>query len=339
MEFRRIRSRWGKQDAVREDRHPTHNGAGWVLDVRRFAVSSRFRRDLKPLLLIPGYCMNSFVLGFHPEGLSLVEHLAYEGFEVWTANLRGQGESRRIGGAKAHAFRELALVDLPRAIDVVLQETRTRADVVDLIGISLGGTFVYTYLAHRTECHRVGSVVGMGAPLRWERIHPAIKLAFRSRRLVGALPIKGTRRMAKLAVPVVRRLPKIASLYVNPRNVDLTPAGELVKTVEDPVPALNRAIAQWMQDVDLHVDGVNVTDGLQAIDRPLLCVYANGDGIVPPAVALSVTRRIGSRKVETLEVGDDRMPYAHADMFIGTNARQTVFKPLSSWLERHNPSA
>ena len=71
--------------------------------------------------------MNSFVLGFHPEGLSLVEHLAYEGFEVWTANLRGQGESRRIGGAKAHAFRELALVDLPRAIDVVLQETRTRA--------------------------------------------------------------------------------------------------------------------------------------------------------------------------------------------------------------------
>ena len=71
----------------------------------------------------------------------------------------------------------------------------------------------------------------------------------------------------------------------------------------------------------------------------VLCVYANGDGIVPPAVALSVTRRIGSRKVETLEVGDDRMPYAHADMLIGTHARQTVFKPLSSWLERHNPGA
>ena len=80
------------------DRHLVDNGAGWRLSLSR-------RREStppvgRPVLIIPGYGMNSYIFGFHPNGPSMIECFAMRGLEVWTVDLRGQGRSIRARGSQ-----------------------------------------------------------------------------------------------------------------------------------------------------------------------------------------------------------------------------------------------
>lgn len=315
-------------------RHKPSTSDGWELDLRQYWAPDAIDRSRAPIVLVPGYGMNAFVLGFHPGGLSMVEFLAEAGFEVWTANLRGQGDSRKVRRSAGRiGFRELALTDVPAALEVIRTETRTDRTEIHGLGCSLGASILYIYLAHR-EDHGLASMVSIGGPLRWENVHPVVKLAFKSPRLAGALPIRGTRAGARLVLPVVKRMPGLLSIYMNADQVDLRAAGELVKTVENPSPRLNRQIARWVHSGDLQVGGRNVTEALRVRDLPVLCVVANRDGIVPPASVLSVQDPIPTADV--LHVGDEEVWFAHADLFVSHTAQTAVFQPLATWLDASN---
>jgi pimeloyl-ACP methyl ester carboxylesterase len=305
---------------------------GWTLSLRRHRVPGRVDPQRRPLVLVPGYAMNSFILGFHPRGASLIEYLAADGIEVWTADLRGQGASARDAWRRGtFGLRQLALEDLPRSLDRVRQESGH--DRVDLVGCSLGATMVYAFLAHHPQDHGVGHVIAMGGPLRWDDPHPLMKVAFSSPRLAGLLPVKGTRALARVALPVLTRVPALLGLYMNADRIDLSRADQLVNTVEDPVPFINRQMARWIQAGDLIIGGVNVTRALPSVAGPdVLCVLANADGIVPPGAARSVQDILGRDRVEVLEVGTDDAWYAHADLFIGDTCQDDVFEPMRAWL-------
>lgn len=307
--------------------------AGWRLELRVWRDEATLVPGRRPLVLVPGYAMNGHVLAFHPGGPSLVEHLVREGFEVWVAHLRGQGASHPTGDVAPFGLAELALDDLPQVFSRVLDRSHTGADRLDPIGCSLGATLVYGYLAHHPTSHPFGGVVAIGGPLRWDAPHPLLALAFASPRLAGAVRFKGTRRLAQAALPLLVRVPSLLGLYMNASEVDLSAAGELVKTVEDPIPRINEEIATWVRDRDLWLRGVEVTSGLgRARDVEALCVLANRDGIVPPAAARSVVQALGAQRVEVLEVGDPVRWHAHADLFVGHDSRTRVFEPLSRWL-------
>ncbi|MGM0557556.1 MAG: alpha/beta hydrolase [Myxococcota bacterium] len=311
------------------------NGAGWRLEIRRYHDAERLDPERAPIVMIPGYGMNSFILNFHPTGVSMVEHLCLDGFEVWTANLRGQGGSEMITGTQHYGFRELSLTDVPLALDLAREETKTEVDTVHGIGCSLGASVLYAYLAHHPKTHGLDSLVAIGGPLRWDDIHPLLRAAFSSTTLAGMLPIKGTRFAARALLPVLEKVPQLLSIYMNASQIDLSQADELVKTVDDPNPYLNRQIANWIQQRDLMVAGLNVTEGVAAVEElPILCLLANKDGIVPESAALSISRAYDPDLVETMIVGgagDDW--YAHADLFISESARDEVFVPMASWIE------
>ena len=312
---------------------------GWTLHLQRHRNPDRFDPALRPIVMIPGYAMNAFILGFHPTGRSMLEFLVDQGFEVWRANLRGQGESERHSGRSDYGFRELSSVDMPAVRDFVLDNTLSERETFDLIGCSLGATVVYAYLAQFPDEHKTGSVVAIGGPLRWDEIHPLLKVVFASPSLAAALPSKGTRFLARLALPIVKNVPPIAAIYMNVHQIDLSEADELVKTVEDPNPYLNRQIAHWMRDVDLMVGGVNITEAMADIHTPVMCILANKDGIVPPASALAIREAIGTDDTTVLRVGDKKNWFAHADLFISFDAESKVFVPLADWLlARQEPS-
>lgn len=316
---------------VTEERLDT--GDGWRLDIKRYRDPARFDPDKAPVLIVPGYCMNTFILAFHPRGRSLVEYVTSHGYEVWTSNLRGQGDSQRVASdAGRVGFAQLALRDIPRVVDYVASSTASRRPAPHAIGCSLGGTFLFAYLAHHPNSHGLSSVVGMGAPLRWLDLHPLVQVAFRSATVASMVRVKGTRRMARLALPVAKRIPGLLSMYMNTDHIDLSDAGQLTQTVDDPHPYLNVQIARWVTAQDLKVRGLDVTRGLKQVTLPLLAIYANGDGIVPPKVATSVTEAIGGR-ADALEAGDDDVWFAHADMFINDQAEARVFEPLVEWLD------
>ncbi|MBI3542965.1 MAG: hypothetical protein HY075_06810, partial [Deltaproteobacteria bacterium] len=109
-------------------------------------------------------------------------------------------------------------------------------------------------------------------------------------------------------------------------------ARELVRTVENPNRHINREIAQWIRDRDLVIRGENVTEALAAVTNPLLCVLAKGDGIVPRATAAFAYGQVASSCKRLLEVGDDEIRLAHADLFISNEAHARVFAPIADWL-------
>ncbi|MDF1561782.1 MAG: alpha/beta fold hydrolase [Deltaproteobacteria bacterium] len=307
-------------------------GDGWLLDLCVFRDPEAFDPKLAPLVMIPGYGMNTHPLTYHPTGESLTEHLCGRGFEVWAANLRGQGRSARLSGRRRYGFPELALTDLPVTFQTVLERTKTEANTLTPIGCSLGASLVYAYLAHHRDDHPLQSMVAVGGPLRWDKIHPLLRVAFGSPRLVGSIPMAGTRKLAATAMPLIKRLPKLAAIYMNASIIDMEAADELVLTVEDPNPELNRQIASWVVKKDLVVEGVNASEALTGLELPILCILANADGIVTPEAALSVKKIVDHGSVELLEVGDDETWFAHADLFVSNHARAQVFEPLGHWL-------
>ena len=318
-------------------RHRPLTRDGWQLDIRQYRDRRHHDPTKMPLLFVPGYCMNTFILQFHPGATpSMVEYLCHQGHEVFTANLRGQGGSRRRGGSRRYGFRQLSLIDLPLALEVARHEGRARNPRrLAAVGCSLGATVIYGYLAHHRAPadHGLGALIAVGGPLRWDHAHPLLELLFASPRLAASLPIVGTRHLARLALPVASRLPFLMQLYMNTDQVDLRQANQLVKTIDDPNPWLNLQIAHWVRDRDLVVAGVDVTRAMAKVhDLPLLCILANRDGVVPPRAALSITDHLGSDDVEILVAGDDDRWYAHADLFIAHGAEERVFAPMADWL-------
>jgi len=301
---------------------------GWSLHVVRTRDASITDRATRPLLIVPGYGMNAFIFGFHPRGTSLQAHLAGAGIDVWTANLRAQGASRPSRSSAPGPTMARYADDVGSVLDLVAKSTGI--DRIDVLGASLGGSITFAHLAMRPD-HRVASVIAVGSPLRWEDVPLLLRVPFASRRIAGALRVSGTRRMAEALLPLARRAPSLLGMYMNAAHVDLDSASELVRTVEDPHPAVNRDIASWMKSRDLVVDGINVTDALIAQKGPLLVVLANRDGIVPERVASSAARALGG-EATMLRVGTDDDWYAHADLFVGNEAPAKVFDPIARWL-------
>lgn len=307
------------------------SGHGWLLELRRYVDPQRFRGDRRAVVMIPGYAMNTFILAFHPGGASMVEHLVAEGREVWTANLRGQGGSQPRSRARRFGMGELALEDIPAVLAHVRRHTAAADTRLDVIGCSLGASLTWGFLAHNRVDHGIASMIAVGGPLRWDEVHPLMEFAFRSPRLAGLVRFKGTRALARRALPVVKHAPGLLSIYMNARQIDLSQGDQLVNTVEDPVPYVNQQVARWVQQKDLLIRGVDVSRALQDLELPTMAIFANADGIVPPGAARSVAQVV--RDVQVLEVGTADRWYAHADLFIGPRARREVFEPMSAWLE------
>ncbi len=322
--------------------HAVPTRDGWSLSLHQSWDPARLREGRRPLLIVPGYGMNSFIFSYHPRGWSMEGWLVERGFEVFRVDLRAQGDSR-FTGASAQAserFRleDLALTDLGAAVDATLRHSRGGRDRVDVIGASLGGSLAFAHAVLEPE-HRLGAIVAMGSPVRWVKIHPLLSLAFKSPALVGQIRLRGTRRLAELVLPPLARFtPWLLSVYMNPAITETAAAREMVRTVEDPNRFVNRQIARWINDRELFLrarDGrrVDVGAGLATLDVPLLCVVANGDGIVPVETARWPYDVIASRDRTLLRVGDTDVSLAHADLFVSNEAHRRVFEPLSAWLE------
>ncbi len=311
------------------------NGAGWQLALRRVAPPPGEESRHRPVLIVPGYGMNSFIFGFHPNGLSLEAYLASRGLEVWSADLRAQGRSVFRGPGSPDlriSMADLAVEDVGAAIGHVLAHTRTGKRELDLVGCSLGASLVFAHLAFLPDAP-VHSVVSLGGLVTWKKVPKLVLAAFASPWLAGALHFKKTRALAGHALPLLARwAPGLLSIYMHGSSTDTTQAARMVQTVEDPIPSINREIAEWVRARELSLRGVNVSRAIAAMRYPLLCVVAMQDGIVPPETARGAYDDIGSADKELLLVGDAGFPIAHADLFLCTGAEARVFAPIANFL-------
>jgi pimeloyl-ACP methyl ester carboxylesterase len=323
--------------------HFVDNGAGWQLALRRIAPSIEARaRDgfphRRPVLIVPGYGMNSFIFGFHPHGLSLEAYLASHGLEVWSVDLRAQGRARHVGQDRRdrdrYGLAELAIDDLGAAIAHVLAQSNDGKGTpeLDVIGCSLGASLTFAHLACVPDA-KVHTVVSMGGLVTWTEVPPLLRALFFSRRVAGSLRLKGTRTLAGIALPALGRwAPGLLSMYLHTQSTDIAFASTMIQTVEDPNPHVNREISDWIARRDLVVRDVNVSRALAGMRYPLLCIVANQDGIVPPRTAQAPFDEIGSTDKVLLRVGDAAHPIAHADLFVSTGAQELIFANIATFL-------
>jgi len=319
--------------------HFIPNGDGWHLSLYQTWDEGRLASGRAPVLIVPGYGMNSFIFSWHPRGTSLERYLAHAGFEVWRVDLRAQGDSRSIGGNDRYGLEDLVLTDLGAAVGAVLERTRTGATRIDVVGASLGGTIMFAHALLNPK-HAFGTLVSVGCPVRWVDIHPVVKLAFASPSLVGLVPMWGTRRLAGVALPLLaRRAPQLLAIYLNAELTDISAVDEMIKTVEDPNRNVNREIAHWIRARDLTLRGVNISEGLRSIVAPLLCISAWGDGIVPRRTAAFPYFAVGSPVKKLVEAGGPGHAISHADLFISNESPRHVFEPIASWLRERASGA
>ena len=310
---------------------------GWQLVLHRFHVPSRVDRARRPVVIFPGYAMNSFIFGYHPRGSSLAEYLALRGHEVWCADLRAQGESRWRGAhqqrCRTFGLLDVGLVDVAAAIDGVLDQTILSAESVDALGCSLGATYLFMQAAWGTR-PRIARIVNLGGPMRWTDTPGIARVFARIPRCVHRIPLRGTRRLARRALPIAARIPGLLHVYLHPAICDLSNPEALSQTVEDPVPSVNAEISKWIRERDLiYTDrGWNLTQDLRVVRTPLLTIVANADGIVPEPTVRSADLAIGSDVKSVLTAGSHAHPMAHADLFISDFAESEVFSPLADWL-------
>ena len=318
------------------DRYLVDNKVGWRLAVTRTHAHREGPRPAKgarPVLVVPGYGMNSFIFSFHPKGPSMVDTLAARGLEVWTIDFRGQGKSIRARGTNRYTIGDLAIDDLGAVLQFIVAHTAVPdAKTVDLVGCSLGAALSIAHVACVPDAP-VHALVSMAGLVTFKATHPVVRYAFASPRLAGMMRMKNTRRLARFALPVLSKVaPSLISVYINERTTDLSQSERLVQTVEDPHPVINREIAEWIKRGDLVVRGVNVSRRLPEIKNPFFCVVANQDGIVLPETSRHTFEVIGSTHKELLLVGEEEMPIGHADLFVCTGAQERVFAPVADFL-------
>jgi pimeloyl-ACP methyl ester carboxylesterase len=320
--------------------HYVPNRDGWELALRRRVDPERLDKRRRPVAIVPGYGMNSHIFGYHPKGLSLEEYVASRGFEVWSIDMRRQGLSRPLdGGGRCRktkfGLKELATVDLAEALDYISENTSTdgRGGKVDCIGCSLAGSIVSIYIVLNSG-HKIDSFIALGAPLRWVEVPLFVRVAFGSPAIIGSIPFVKSRELAGFFLPKLIKVPHLLDIYIHGSHTDMTHVEEVVKTVEDPVPRINREIAVWVKQRDLIVDGVNICEGMRRFTGPLLCVVANADGIVPPRTALSLLDLAGSKVKDHFTVGTDEFPFAHADLYVSDHAGEMHFRPVADWMEK-----
>lgn len=301
--------------------HRVDTSDGWTLEVEHAVGASG-----APVLFVPGYGMNAWVFRNHPSGTSFLEVLADAGLDPWSVDLRGTSTSRRRRGAPKARMSAQAAVDLPAVLDHI--RSVTGAERVHAIGCSLGGSLLYAHAA--SPSHRLDRLVGIGAPLDWGSTVQS-RLLGRILPVAGAVPMRGSRRLARVGLPVVSRVaPDLLGIYLNPRISQAS--SQLANTVENPLPSINRAIGAWMRSGQLRMDGVAVREGLSGFDRPLLVLYSAGDGIVPGAAALSVVGATSGRVDHECIDHPAGERVGHADLFVSDLAVERVFRRVASFL-------
>lgn len=313
--------------------HLVESAPGWRVALKRITHASPGARKARPVLLVPGYGMNSFIFGFHPRGPSLEESLAARGLEVWSVDLRGQGLSEgRPNASRDYGMADLAVEDLGAAIRGVLARTETGHREIDLIGCSLGTALAFSHVACVPDAP-VRALVAMGGLVTFVRAHPLVRTLFASRRVAGLVKMSGTRKLAGTALPLLARYaPRALSIYIHPSSSDVSHHAKMIQTVEDPVPTINREIAEWIRRRDLVVRGVNVSRALRDMKHPFMCVVAMQDGVVLPETSRATYDEIGSSDKELLLVGHESWPIAHADLFVSTGAQERIFAPIADFL-------
>jgi pimeloyl-ACP methyl ester carboxylesterase len=319
-----------------EEIHLVKTRDKWRIGLFRYPAAHK--KHPTPVLLCHGLAANRFNFDLGPE-VSLARYLQQEGFDVWSVDLRGRGNSGMHTDASAwapHAFDDYVREDAVAALRHV--QARTGASQVHWIGHSMGGLILYAVLQGE-GAEAIASGVAIASPGTFARTG-SVPLAGCLFQVLRHIPRIRLSFLAAGFAPLVARLPwPWQGFFLNRDNVeDLVVERALCHLVSDVSGGEIGQFLDWMKAGESRThDGVHSYEkGLGDVRQPLFFVAGSKDFLAPAESVAAAYGRVGSNKKGFLVVGREHgqeEDYGHGDLLIGKNSSREVFPRILHWLE------
>ncbi|MBV8557915.1 MAG: alpha/beta fold hydrolase [Planctomycetaceae bacterium] len=349
-----------RRNASTPDLRPSSDGFaftrdGWKLGIRHIRPGHPDPAKL-PVVLCHGLGLNAtfWTIADH----HLPEQLAARGYEVFLPDLRGSGESAKVGrigqinarrrqtplverGEGRWNIDEVAFYDVPAILDFVKRETGH--DRVNWVGHSLGGMLMFPFLERSPESWRIASFVGMGSTVILADAPQRDMLrANRGLRILGRFVSTG--RMGRPLMYIrFPGLDRIDQFYYTSSNVDRRTIQRFYGyTLEDPGRSALRQLDPYLEfghmlSADRSID---YSARLDEVTVPTLLVAGESDSMSDvPSTELTLAA-LGSSDKTLMRFGrrDGQVAdYGHCDLVWSRYAPSEIFPPLIDWLDHHQP--
>jgi len=354
----------GKDKLSLPSDHWTTTDDGWSLHILHYAPAN-LDPTRPPVVLCHGLSHNNTFWDLDKK-VSLAKYLQSQGYDVWSASLRGCGQStkptisnlKQLFRLNVSAFNPKGVVnrqpgilrynwtvddhinhDVPAILDYVTKNAPSKQ--VYWIGHSMGAMIMFAYLGMHPEEQHVKGFIAVSGPMYLQRpSNDVFELMAREANFVkiGNLTT-GTNLRAVVGTMAGNMVSiSIDQLFLNPDNVDPRILRIFYYANQDDIsPGQLDQLLQYVQTGNfIGYDGkTNYTEMLGKIKVPVLQVVGRLDNMVDPGYAVEVNRRLGScdKKVRIFgRINGYRADYGHDDIIIGKFARDDVFPYMRDWL-------
>jgi pimeloyl-ACP methyl ester carboxylesterase len=326
--------------AERPTRLTARTDDGWAIALHhRPATPRRFR---EPVLLCHGLATNHLNVDFDPP-YSLALAFAEAGFEVFSVDWRGAGQSRPPPGRGRFDYDadDLILRDAPAVIDLALRHSG--ADALFWVGHSLGGLVGYAVLGG-PQRGRVRGLCALGSPVYF-RYPRWLAVGMRACTWL-AWPVAFRQRLLSLAcAPFVGRLTlPLSDVLINPRAIAPPVLRRIYANLIDSMSyRLLRQIDDWTRhDRFCSRDAsVDYRAGMAQVTQPVLVLGGTRDGLAPPAAIAAQAALLGTQDKTMMLFGTENgeaLEYGHGDLLLGIGAPREVYPRIVTWVaERATP--
>jgi lysosomal acid lipase/cholesteryl ester hydrolase len=325
---------------------------GWKLGVRHIRPANP-DPDKLPVVLCHGLGLNGTFWTITDNHLP--SQLAARGYDVFIFDLRGSGNSVRVGlerinerrrqgpfperGEKRWNVDETSFYDVPAVLDYV--KTATGHGRVNWVGHSLGGMLLFPFLELSPEADRIANFVGMGSTIVLAEAPQRDMLrANRGLRMLATVVSPG-RLGRPLTYARFPGLEHIDAFYFTASNVDKQTVSRFYGyTLEDTGRAALKQLDPYLAKGHF-VSADGRTDYVKLLDRvkvPILLVAGDADIMSDVPSTQIMFDAIASPDKMLFCFGKKEGQYAdygHCDLVWSRYAPREIFPPVIDWLDMH----
>lgn len=358
-------------ETIVKEAHATVTADGWKIALHRVRPATLIA-GREPVVFFHGFLENHRYYDLDAK-VSLAGYLAKKGFDCWTVDFRGAGDSDKpsllaLDGWK-YSVDDYIHEDAPAAIDYVLGATG--AGQVLCVGHSMGGLAIYGYLETESPAKVKGAVtlagagkMGLAASQRLSTIlmlvpalaaEPAIP--FDAPLPTGPLFKAATSSLLWPYFKVLLHGPLGAPVWQNKNMSD-----ELIRAfLKTGVGNIGVNVAKqgldWIRTEDVYAFGPgphgpqkptsawfavhgfwSYTAHLHDITTPMLVCTGADDQIVPSVFVKEVHDALASPDKTYRSFGTasgDSVDYGHEDIVVGVHSPEEVYPVVAGWLAAH----
>lgn len=325
---------------------------GWNLHivhvVDQHARQNPAKRKQHPVLLCPGLASSGAIFDLDPS-VSVAEYLAAKGFDVWIADLRGNGLSDKPIYSDSTTWWSVddhLEFDVPAIVDYVL--LKTGAQQLHWVGHSMGGMLACGALssqapsaaAFKSVTMLASGCFGTGSWHSWCQGlinmlctawgFPAGYACWLLSLLSGSICSLSLFETffywrSNMAVPIQKKLLSECFTYIPPG-----------------------VIKQFMGSLNTET-GISSSDGarrfadpsaLAEVQTPILAINGDWDLFCPAAGGLKTVQMYGSQSKRFVfmgpQYGTGKSHYGHFDLLVGKRVQEEVYPKLGAWLDEQD---